>query len=99
MKRKINMAARKPLSENVTLPVPTTAMADLHIQVPVNQITQSPDGRFINLPWGASGTFSFGSKVVEARIGKAGKVVILTKQARRDSAKAEKPAIDLNKIL
>jgi len=93
------MAARKPLSENVTLPVPTTAMADLHIQVPVNQITQSPDGRFINLPWGASGTFSFGSKVVEARIGKAGKVVILTKAARKQATKSDKPAVDLSKVL
>ena len=92
------MAPRKPLNETVAAPA-TSSMALLEIAVPVNQITQSPDGRFINLPWEAVGTFSFGSKRVEARIGKAGKVVILPKAARKASAKAEKPSIDLNKVL
>ena len=56
-------------------------------------------GKFINLPWGASGTFTHGSKVVEAKIGKGGKVVILTKEARKQSAKTEKPAVDLSRVL
>ncbi len=77
----------------------TLAMAYVEIAVPVNQISVSPDGKFINLPWGASGTFTHGSKVVEAKIGKGGKVVILTKEARKQSAKTEKPAVDLSRVL
>lgn len=89
---------RKPLNETV-IPASKVRMARLVIEVPENQITLSPDGRFINLPWGSVGTFSIGSKTVEARMGKAGKVVILTKAARKASAKAERPAIDLSKVL
>ena len=92
------MAARKPLNENVT-PAVSTSMAYLEIAVPVNQISVSPDGKFINLPWGAAGTFTHGSKVVEAKIGKAGKVVILTKAARKQATKSDKPAVDLSKVL
>ena len=73
-------------------------MAYLEIAVPVNQLTLSPDEKFINLPWGATGTFTHGSKQTEAKIGKAGKVVILTKEARKQSTKVEKPAVDLAKI-
>ncbi len=73
-------------------------MAYLEIAVPVNQISVSPDGKFINLPWGATGTFTHGSKQIEAKVGKAGKVVILTKEARKQSTKVEKPAVDLAKI-
>jgi|TARA_R110002110_G_scaffold23281_2_gene89095 hypothetical protein len=73
--------------------------AYLEIAVPVNQINVSPDGKFINLPWGAKGTFTHGTKQVEATIGKAGKVVILTKEARKQSTKVEKPAVDLAKLL
>ena len=89
---------RKPLNANVT-PAASVRMTRLVIEVPENQVTVSPDERFINLPWGAVGTFSIGSKTVEARMGKAGKVVILTKAARKASAKAEKPSIDLSKVL
>jgi hypothetical protein len=92
------MAARKPLNENVTSAV-STSMAYLEIAVPVNQINVSPDGKFINLPWGAAGTFTHGSKVVEAKIGRAGKVVILTKAARKQATKSDKPAVDLSKVL
>ena len=73
--------------------------AYLEIVVSVNQITVSPDGKFINLPWGAKGTFTHGSKQVEATMGKAGRVVILTKEARKQSTKVEKPSVDLAKIL
>ena len=89
---------RKPLNKNAT-PATTVRMTRLVIEVPENQVTESPDGRFINLPWGALGTFSVGSKTVEARMGKAGKVIILTKAARKASIKAEKPSIDLSRIL
>ncbi len=73
-------------------------MAYLEIAVPVNQLSFDPEGKFINLPWGATGTFTHGSKQIEAKIGKAGKVVILTKEARKQSTKVEKPAVDLAKI-
>ena len=92
------MATRKPLNENVT-PAVSNSMAYLEIAVPVNQISVSPDGKFINLPWGAAGTFTHGSKVVEAKICKAGKVVILTKAARKQATKSDKPAVDLSKVL
>ena len=78
---------------------PTLAMAYVEFAVPVNQLNVSPDEKFINLPWGATGTFTSGSNIVEAKIGKGGKVIILTKAARKQSTKSEKPAVDLSKVL
>jgi len=85
---------------NPIAPTPrVSGNAYLEIVVPVNQISVSPDGKFINLPWGAKGTFTHGSKQVEATMGKAGRVIILTKEARKQSTKVEKPSVDLAKIL
>ena len=67
--------------------------------VVIDATNVSPDEKFINLPWGATGTFTSGSKIVEAKIGKGGKVIILTKAARKQSTKSEKPAVDLSKVL
>ena len=73
--------------------------AYLEFTIAANQINVSPDGKFINLSWGTKGTFTHGTKQVEASIGRAGKLVILTKEARKQSTKDEKPAVDLAKLL
>ena len=59
LERKTEMA--KNLGPTAKGDKATLAMAYVEIAVPVNQISVSPDGKFINLPWGASGTFTHGS--------------------------------------
>lgn len=74
------------------------AMATLEIAVPTNQLNTSPCGKFVNLPWGATGTLTHGKVSIPARIGRSGKVVIISKKARKENAKVEKPAVNLKEI-
>ena len=75
-----------------------SAMAYLEIAVATNQLTTSPCGKFVNLPWGAAGTLTHGKVSIPAKIGKGGKVVIVSKKARMEYAKLEKPAVNLKEI-
>ena len=73
-------------------------MATLEIAVPTNQLNTSPCGKFVNLPWGATGTLTHGKVSIPAKIGKGGKVVIVSKKTRMENAKVEKPAVNLKEI-
>ena len=90
-----NLDATNPVS--IVSAAAGQAMARLTIDIPVNLITVDPTGKFINLPWGSKGTFEAGGKVTVATITKGGRVTILTKSARKESAKEAKPAVDLLK--
>jgi len=78
--------------------ISTTGMAYLEIAVSVSQLNTSPCGKFVNLPWGAAGTLTHGKVSIPAKIGKGGKVVIVSKKARKENAKIEKPAVNLKEI-
>lgn len=90
-----NLNATNPVS--IVSAAAGQAMARLTIDVPVNLVTVDPSGKFINLPWGAKGTFEASGKVTSATITKGGRVTILTKSAIKESAKVAKPAVDLSK--
>ena len=78
--------------------VSVTGMAYLEIAVPVSQLTTSPCKKFVNLPWGSTGTLTHGKVSIPAKIGKGGKVVIVSKKTRMENAKVEMPAVNLKEI-